>query len=327
MAGYCAPAGVFEGEPGLCYPLRIMPSRMDDSRRIVLLEPPTERVEMVLDTDAYNEIDDQFAVVYALTSPEKIDLRAITAAPFHNSRSDGPRDGMEKSYEEILRLLGRMGVEPDGLVCRGSTEYLSGSQTPRPSDAAKRIIECAHTTDPGPLYVVAIGAITNVASALLLDPSIAEHIVVVWLGGNPLWWHTAAEFNLQQDFHASRFVFDCGVPLVQIPCRGVASHLLTTIPELEVSIRGTSGIGDYLFDITAGFTDDAFAWGKVIWDISAIAWIHDGDWVPSNLVHSPILNENLTYSRDESRHLIRSAIFVNRNEVFHDLFTRIREAQ
>ena len=68
-----------------------------------MLKPPAKRpVRMVLDTDTYNEIDDQFAVVYALISPE-LDVQAVYAAPFHNNRSSGPGDGMEKSYEEILR--------------------------------------------------------------------------------------------------------------------------------------------------------------------------------------------------------------------------------
>ena len=149
---------------------------------------------------------------------------------------------------------------------------------------------------------------------------------MIWLGGNPPWWPTAREFNLQQDLHGSRVVFDCGVPLVQIPCMGVASHLLTSIPEVESALRGMSAIGDYLCDITAGFTDDPFAWGKVIWDIAAIAWIIEPSWVPSNLVHSPVLTDGMTWSRDESRHLIRSATYVDRNGVFRDLFTRIREA-
>jgi hypothetical protein len=63
-----------------------------------LLEPPAGPVHMVLDTDTYNEIDDQFAVVYSLLSPN-LTVEAFYAAPFHNRRSSGPADGMERSYE------------------------------------------------------------------------------------------------------------------------------------------------------------------------------------------------------------------------------------
>ena len=82
--------------------------QLSDAERLAKLTPPTGRVRMVLDTDTYNEVDDQFALVQALLSPDKLDVEAIYAAPFHNDRSSGPADGMERSYEEILRLLERL---------------------------------------------------------------------------------------------------------------------------------------------------------------------------------------------------------------------------
>ena len=69
------------------------------------LEKPKGRVGVILDTDTYNEIDDQFALSYMLRSPEKLNVKAIYAAPFHNEKSNGPADGMEKSYQEILNIL------------------------------------------------------------------------------------------------------------------------------------------------------------------------------------------------------------------------------
>ena len=97
---------------------------ISDTLRLERLSPPTGKVHMVLDTDTYNEVDDQFAVVHALLSPEKITVDALYAAPFFNSRSSGPADGMEKSYQEILALLERINVDPTGLVFRGSDRYL-----------------------------------------------------------------------------------------------------------------------------------------------------------------------------------------------------------
>ena len=216
--------------------------------RIARLEAPEGKVRMVLDTDTYNEIDDQFAVVHALLSPEKLAVEALYAAPFFNSRSDGPEDGMEKSYEEILRLLERLDIPAGDFVLRGSTGFLDDTLEPYRSAAALDLIERAMATesDGDPLYVVAIGAITNVSSAILIEPSIIERIVVVWLGGNALYWPTAHEFNLKQDIPASRLLFDCGVPLVQIPCKNVTTHLASTVPEIEHYVQGRGAIGDYL---------------------------------------------------------------------------------
>ena len=155
------------------------------------LQHPTGPVDAVLDTDTYNEIDDQFALVYALLSPE-IRLEAVYAAPFYNERSSDPADGMESSYQEILRVMGHLGIGSTETVYRGSTKYLPSDQTPVESDAARNLVERALAPREGPLYVMTIGAITNVASAILMAPEIIERIVVVWLGGQPLYWANGA---------------------------------------------------------------------------------------------------------------------------------------
>ena len=105
------------------------------------LQVPKGPVDMVLDTDAYNEIDDQFAIAYALRSADKLNLTALYAAPFFNAHSSGPRDGMEKSYDEILKLLALAGEKRD--VFRGSETYLPDEKTPVLSDAARDLAERA----------------------------------------------------------------------------------------------------------------------------------------------------------------------------------------
>jgi inosine-uridine nucleoside N-ribohydrolase len=285
------------------------------------LTPPTGKVRAVLDTDTYNEVDDQFALAYALLSPEACDLEAVYAAPFHNNRSNGPLQGMERSYDEILRVMERMKRPTEGFVFKGSTSYLPGPGQPVDSPAARDLIAKAKSSDE-PLFVMTIGAPTNVASAILMAPEIIEKIVVVWLGGQPHDWPTAREFNLQQDIPASQVLFDSGVPFVQIPCSNVAEHLRTTIPELEAWLRGKSDLGDYLCDIVASYTDNPFGWSKVIWDISAVAYLINASWVPSTLVHAPILTERITYSADWNRPLMRVATRSNRDPIFRDLFTK-----
>lgn len=297
-----------------------------EETRISRLTAPTGRVRMVLDTDTYNEIDDQFAVVYSLLSPEKIDVEAIYAAPFHNDRSSGPRDGMEKSYDEILRLLQRLDRPHAGFVLKGSTAWLTDGDTAQESAAARDLVRRA--MDPArrePLYVVAIGAVTNVASAILMEPRIIERIVVVWLGGNARHWPDTWEFNLQQDPAASRILFDSGVPLVQMPCFGVTSHLTTTVMELEHHIGGSGEIGAFLTQRVREYHKDHFAWAKEIWDIVTIGWLINADWVPSTLVHSPVLTSQMTWSVDERRHFIRCAYMVWRNGILRDMFTKIQQ--
>jgi len=253
-------------------------------------------------------------------------LEALHAAPFQNSRSAGPEDGMAKSYEEILRVLARLNRPPGDFVFRGSTAYLASAEDPQQSDAARDLVARAMRPNGEPLYVVAIGAITNVASAILIEPRIIERIVIVWLSGHALHWPDTREFNLAQDLHASRLIFDCGVPLVHVPCCGVTTHLHTTMPEIERHVDGKGAIGDYLAQIFREHSGDHFAWSKVLWDMAAVAWIINDQWVPTNIVHSPIVTDQVTWSFDQRRHLIRSASFVHRDPIFRDFFAKLEVA-
>ncbi|REK52178.1 MAG: nucleoside hydrolase [Thermobacillus sp.] len=299
---------------------------LTDSFRLERLHHPGGKVRMVLDTDTYNEIDDQFAVIFALGSPERLKIEALCAAPFHNERSDGPEDGMVKSYEELQRIVRIAGAAGRIPIYEGSRGWMAGPDRPVESEAARRIVELALASpDDDPLYVVAIGAITNVASAILMEPSIIGKIVVVWLGGHAPWWDHTREFNMIQDVHASRIVLDCGVPLVLVPCMGVASHLLTTKAEIDLHLGECGAIGRYLAETYAACSDDHYAYSRVIWDISTIGWLLDERSVPCRIVHSPILNEGGTYSFDQGRHLIKMAQHVRRDAVFRSLFDRVRK--
>ncbi len=297
---------------------------VSENQRIEMLKPPNNRpVRMVLDTDTYNEIDDQFALVYALISPE-LDVKSVYAAPFKNSRSRGPGDGMEKSYEEILRILRKLDRSSDGFAFKGSSSYLTDLGNPERSPAALDLIKRAKKSSPeDPLYVAVVGAITNISNAILIDPSIIQNIVVVWLGGNGHHWPHQREFNFRQDLNASRLLFDCGVPFVQLPCTPVVTHFTTTVPEMERYVGGRGAIGDYLLDIFKKYRKNHFGWSKVLWDMTAIAWIINDKWLPSDLVHSPIVTDNYTFSFDQSRHLIRTVNFVHRDPIFRDFFTKI----
>jgi inosine-uridine nucleoside N-ribohydrolase len=279
---------------------------------------------MVLDTDTFNEIDDQFAVVYAMKSTEKLQVEAFQAAPFFNELSTGPMDGMEKSYTELQKIASLLPEMNNIPIYKGSEQYMSGPESPVESEAASNLVKLAlAATEDDPLYVVAIGAITNVASAILMEPQIIEKIVVVWLGGHALHWPDTKEFNLVQDLNASRLVLNCGVPLVLIPCMGVSSHLKTTLSEVRDNVKGKGQAGDYLYDTYLNCKKDHFAYSRVIWDISTIAYLIDDNWLPNTLVHSPILSEDFRWSLDASRHFIRYVHYIDRDKVFRDLFQRL----
>jgi len=280
-------------------------------------------LDMVLDTDTYNEVDDQFALCYSLLSQERLNVMAVYAAPFFNDRSSGPMDGMEKSYDEIVRLLGKMGRSADGFAYKGSGSYLPDEHTPVLSPAAEDLVNKARAQREGLLYVVAIGAITNVASAILMAPDIVERIYVVWLGGQRLSANSAAEFNLSQDVAAARVVYGSGCPMACVPCGGVASHMLATPAELREHIGGKNALCDDLIALFSAYSEDHFGWAKEIWDIAAVAYLVNPAFSRAYLEPSPILSYENKYSRDTSRHPVYVVEWLDRNAIFRDMYTKL----
>ena len=298
--------------------------KLDDTDRVRMLQPPADVVRAVLDTDTYNEIDDQFALVQSLLSPERISLEAIYAAPFHNSRSSGPGEGMDLSYDEIIRLLERMDRKADGFVYRGVREYVGEAKSERSAEAVNDLIDRARSGSPDrPLYVIAIAAISNIASALLKAPDIIDRIVVVWLGGHAIEWPHTREFNLRQDIGGAQVLFDSGAPVVLVPCMGVTSHLHSTVPEIERYVEPCGDIGAFLAMRFKEYAIDHVGWSKEIWDMAPVGWLLDPDWVPSVIVPSPILTSNATWSIDRARHSIRYATMVHRDPILKDFFGKL----
>jgi len=303
---------------------------MQNDELLRRLQRPNKRVRAVLDTDAYNEIDDQFAIAYFLKKAEVFDVLALTAAPFFNDKSNGPGDGMHKSYDEILKILHLMDRDDiKDRVFRGSETYLPDETTPVDSPAARELVRLSNTGAPDdPLYIIAIGAITNVASALLLDPTMINRCVVVWLGGHAAHWPDTNEFNMGQDVAAARVIFGSGAPVIQLPCMGVVSELRTTGPELEFWLRGKNKVSDYLADNTidevahyAGGT----AWSRVIWDVSAIAWFLDDKFMRGSIKPTPVCEYDKTYSYDSGRHPYFVVDALDRDAIFTDLFKTLAE--
>ncbi|MGP1396099.1 MAG: nucleoside hydrolase [Inquilinaceae bacterium] len=243
-----------------------------------------------------------------------------------------PDEGMELSYREILTVYEKLGMDPGDRVFRGSEGYLTSLDAPLRTPAAEHIVERALAYSDRPLYVAAIGCVTNVASALLMAPEIIHNMVVVWTSAYPSNSHldNAPSLNLVQDRLASQLLFDCGVPHVYLPGYHVGAQLKISLPDMETWVRGKGAIGDYLYHLYTnnpihkqrGVTDIAWrTW--VVWDMINIAWLLDPDWVPSDLRPSPRLDDALRWRHPADRHLMREAQDVNRDAVFHDFYRKL----
>ena len=299
---------------------------MKEYERLKMLEYPGGKLDIVIDSDTATEIDDPFAIAYALLSPERLNVKAIYAAPFAmNARAQDPKKGMLLSYKEIRHILTLMNgnCSPDVKVCRGSEQYMTEKKQPVVSEAAEDLISRAkeYTADR-PLYIAALGAGTNIASAILSCPEITEKIVIVWLAGDDF-DESPNVYNIYQDRFSAQVIFDSGVPLVHIPCNYVASHLITCIPELEQYIGGKNQLCDYLLDSVREYGKGRDIWGKQIWDVAVIAYLLSEQFFECEITAAPIITDNLLWGRDYRRHLMKNVKKLNRDKIFQDLFAKL----
>ncbi len=327
----------------------------DDAWQSARLAPPVpgQCLRVVIDTDAANEIDDPFAIAWALLRPKRLQVLGLYAAPYsfahrhaalpHASADAAPfctpAEGMARSAEEIHRTLSLLQMPDDGRAQRGSTGYLSDLSKPLRSDAADHLIATARATPEGDtLYVVALGCVTNIASALLLAPDIAQRIVVVWTSGYPS--HAPQvnhSFNLEQDMLASRWLLDSGVPHVYLPGFHVGAQLRLSLAEMERHVRPCGAIGARLHQLFTHnplwpllglehLQDGRTPHSWVIWDVINIAWLLQPDWVPSELVRTPGLGDDKRWQRLPQRHWMREAHTVQRDAIFNDFFSALQQA-
>lgn len=207
------------------------------------------RRRVIVNTDAKNEADDQFAIVHALLS-ETLDVRGLVAAHFGSHRSTR---SMAESREEIDLLLDLLQLDHDVPVANGAPHQLPDGATPVDSPGARLIIEEAHREGDGPLYLAFLGPLTDMASALLLDPSIAERdLVVIWIGGHHYYDPTApqepkVEFNLGNDVAAANVVMASSLTVWQVPS---STYRLISVgyAELDARVAPHGKIGKYLVD-------------------------------------------------------------------------------
>ncbi len=206
--------------------------------------PRTRRV--IIDTDAKNEADDQFAIVHALLS-ETLDVRGLIAAHFGTSRSDTSLLDSRAEIDLLLEHLDMPGVR----VENGAADPLPDETTPADSPGARLIVEEARKEGEGPLQIAFLGPLTDMAAALLLDPGIAEtDTTVIWIGGpgyDGREAHDRSEFNLRNDIAAANVVFRSGIRIWQVPR---TAYVMTSVgyAELEEKVRPCGELGAYLVD-------------------------------------------------------------------------------
>lgn len=246
------------------------------------------RIPVVLSTDVGNEIDDQWAIVYLLLHPA-FDVKGILSA---HAPSISPPAG--KVSLGILRSVveDRMGMRSHPPLIEGASLPLVSKMQPQSSPAVDFLIQTSQGYDENNrLQVLNIGAITDVASAILKDPTITKRIRVLNMGFNNA-TQGGNEFNIANDPMAMQVVLDSDVPLVTGPGDVCRRDLALTLDQARTMVAGRGPIGEWLWtEFLAWYyrhvkpiRKDDFSKPWMIWD---------------NIVLAHLLG--MTESRDEVR--------------------------
>jgi inosine-uridine nucleoside N-ribohydrolase len=220
--------------------------------------PDVKRVRMLVYTDCKNEADDQFALAHHLMTPRFI-VKGIIGGHFNaNPQEWGHGHTAGASVDEVNKILSFMELEGEYPVLTGSEYPLKDECTPCPSPGAKFIIEEAMKEDEHPLFIACLGSLTDLASAILLEPEICKRMTAIWIGGGR-YPEGGWEFNLFQDVVAANIVMKSDMSLWQIPVNAY-KQMAVSIAELQLRVRSFGEIGAYLFEQMVAYNKKCIAY-------------------------------------------------------------------
>jgi purine nucleosidase len=286
-----------------------------------MLLAPEKRHRVIINTDAKNEADDQYAIVHGLLTPS-FELHGIIPAHFGSLKS---KTSMKDSHDEVMLLLRLMELEGKMTVADGAEGPIPDETTAAPSAGADLIIREAMKDDPRPLHVAFLGPLTDMASAILQEPEVARRNVrVVWIGGG-YWPVGNREYNLSNDIAAANVVARSGIEIWQCPMI-VYRRMAVSYAELYERVHGQGEIGRYLVDQLVEWNAKTVAYPiehRSLGDSPAIGVImypECGEW---EYVPGPEYSASMNYVHTGRNRPVRMYKVVDQRFILEDMFAKL----
>lgn len=264
------------------------------------------KLRVIVDTDAANEVDDQWAMALALGYPERLQIEGFVAAHYGDR---GGVNGIEKSYHHILEVLEYAGMKNKFVVKKGS-DPITYKNKINESEGVDFIISTAKTATPqNPLWVIALGAATNAAMAIIKDSTIKDKIVILW-HGRTSWPDRCWNFNASNDLKSVQVVFDSATNFVLFD---TGTFLNMPMQESEKRIGTNGRLGAYLHNIRK---KSAYAQlpDKGMFDVGDIAALIDTSLIKWETTFTPAVADDYKY------------IFSNKTRTLTRIYAIDREA-
>ncbi len=292
--------------------------RDPQTRAVPIIPSKDKRLRVIIDSDTKNEIDDIWAIALAILSPERFQIEGFVAANFDNSRPEGGPDSIEASRREIETILAKAGLAGRYPILRGSPP-MRYQYEPSASEGVDFIIDKAMASTPDdPLWIVGLGASTDIASAYLKEPRIAERVVVFW-HFRTRWPDKCWNFNVIGDVRAARIVFHSDLSFVLFD---TGTHLYCPMSESQ-QFTACGELGKYLHEYRY-----ESVWyqrpDKGFYDLGDIAALVDPNLASWEVVNCPEVDWDLAYEFKDTKGSILRCYDIDRDGTFALLGRKLR---
>ncbi len=297
----------------------------------------TERMSVIFDTDANNELDDQHAMAYLFFNNKIFDTKAVTVNATYNG---GNIEAQYTEAERIMKLCKVADKIPLFRGANGNFEAIEKELSNLQFDGYKAV-ECIiqeakkHTKDK--LVVIAVGKLTNIALALKKDPSIVKNIRLVWLGGN---YPDPGEYNLENDIPSMNYVLQSnidfemvtvrygkktGTDAVSVTKEEAIKNMQGAGPKISSPIVGRHGgefysFGEYSINLFENVEFYGNPPSRALFDMAAVAIVKDASWAKSSAIPCPTMVDKKWVDQPNSKHKIIVWENFDREKIIKDFY-------
>ena len=282
----------------------------------------SDKISVIFDTDANNELDDQHALAYLLFNGNTFTVEGITV----NSTWNG--GGIQGQYDEALRVMQLCDMEGKTPLLKGANgkfDQIKNNVSNGSFDgdeAVNFIIEKSKESPEEKLIILAVGKLTNAALAIEKDPTITDRVKIVWLGSN---YPHSGEYNMENDIPSMNYVLDTDVEFEMVTVRynkpsgtdavraskeEINRRMPGTGPHVSPAVVGRHGVAFNNFgDYSVNLFDHIKLYGnppsRAMFDMAAVAIVKEPTWATATEIPSPTyVNKTWKERPDNDRKII-----------------------
>lgn len=324
--------------PGFPQDIKSMSRESSLAKSQGVQECQNQKLRILFDTDANNELDDQHALAYLLFNGDAFDVVGITVNTTFNG---GNIDEQYKEAERVMRLCNHFDKIPLIKGANGSFEEIRTSLSSEKYDgmeAVKFIIEQANATANGKLVLLPVGKLTNLALALLIDPSIASKIRIVWLGSN---YPDAGEYNLENDISSLNYILSLNVPFEMVTVRygnntgtdavrasleEIRTKMPGKGPKISQPVTGRHGgtfdcFGDYSVNLFEHIELHGEEPSRALFDMAAVAIVKNPAWAKYREIPAPVYYQEGWVEQPDNKRLIGVWEYFDQQSIMEDFYS------